>query len=58
MQTTLARIMEEYERIAFGDDEDIKITDRLRALEQLRLFLSAEREDGGAPTLEIRVEYV
>ncbi len=50
--------MEEYERIAFGDDEDIKITDRLRALEQLRLFLSAEREDGGAPTLEIRVEYV
>ncbi len=58
VQTTLARIMEEYERIAFGEDEDIKIADRLRALEQLRLLLSAGREDGGAPTLEIRVEYV
>lgn len=58
MQTTLARIIEEYERIAFGEDADIKTADRLRALEQLRLILSAGREDGGAPTLSIRVEYV
>ena len=58
MQATLTRIVEEYERIAFGDEAEIKPADRMRALEQLRLILSAQREDGGAPTLEIRVEYV
>ena len=45
MQTTLARIMEEYERIAFGDDEDIKITDRLRALEQLAQVAGEDTQD-------------
>ena len=58
MQTTLARIMAEYERIAFGDGEDIRIADRLKALDQLRSLLEAEREEGGSPRVEIRVEYV
>lgn len=58
MQTTLARIVAEYERIAFGEDEEIRIADRLRALDQLRSLLAAEREEDGAPRVEIRVEYV
>ena len=54
----LARIVREYERMAFGGDEDAKPGDRLRALEQLRLIASADAKNGAAPTLTIRCEYV
>lgn len=55
---TLAAIRREYEAIAFGEGEDVRPADRIRALEQLRLMASAGREDGGAPTLTVRYEYV
>lgn len=54
----LSRIVREYERIAFGSEDDAKAGDRLRALEQLRLIASAEARGGAAPTLSIVVSYV
>jgi len=53
-----ARIMREYEALAFGDAEEVKPADRMRAMEQLRLLASAEGADGRAPAVVIRVEYV
>lgn len=55
---TLAAIRREYEDLAFGAAEEVRAGDRIRALEQLRLIASAGREDGGAPTLTVRYEYV
>ena len=40
-----ARILAEYEKIAFSDDENIKVSDRLRALEMYRAMLSRESGD-------------
>ncbi len=55
---TLAAIRREYESIAFGTAEEVRPGDRIRALEQLRLIASAGREDGGAPALTVRYDYV
>ena len=54
----LTAIRREYEVLAFGGGEDVRAADRIRALEQLRLIASAGREDGGAPALTVRYEYV
>ena len=54
----LARIAREYERIAFSDEEEIKVGDRLRAMEQLRLLSSADSPAGAAPALNIICRYV
>ncbi len=54
----LAAIRREYETLAFADGAEVRAADRIRALEQLRLIASAGREDGGAPTLTVRYEYV
>ena len=56
---TLARIFREYEAIAFSEGEDVRPTDRIRALEQLRqIAASASPEDEGPPALIIQYEYV
>ena len=54
----LARIAREYERIAFSNEEEIKVGDRLRAMEQLRLLSSADSPAGAAPALNIICRYV
>ena len=54
----LHRIRQEYEKIAFGEDGEIRAPDRIRALEQLRLIASSDTPEGGAPTVVIRCEYV
>jgi hypothetical protein len=54
----LTRIRQEYEAMAFGDDESIRPADRIRALEQLRHLASADNTQGDAPSLIIRCEYV
>lgn len=51
----LSRIRAEYEQIAFAEGE--KITDRIRALEQLRLMASGEGEKTDK-SLTVRVDYV
>ena len=51
----LSRIRAEYEQIAFADGE--KVTDRIRALEQLRLMAGGERVSEDA-SLTVRVDYV
>lgn len=53
---TLSRIRHEYEQIAFAEDE--KLTDRIRALDQLRLMVSAACENVTDDVLTVRVEYV
>lgn len=52
----LMRIRREYEQIAFAEGE--KLTDRIRALDQLRLMASAACEDVGDDVLTVRVDYV
>ncbi len=54
----LGRIRGEYESIAFGADPEIRVADRLRALEQLRIIAASEAEGEGGPTLTVRYEYV
>lgn len=54
----LSRIFREYERIAFGEEEDVRAADRLRAMEQLRLLASSDANAGAAPTLSITCTYV
>ena len=45
----LARIIGEYERIAFSsDDEGIRVSDKLKALEMYRLLTEPRAKDGGA----------
>ncbi len=51
----LTRIRAEYEQIAFADGE--KVTDRIRALEQLRLMANGESEHADT-SLTVRVDYV
>lgn len=53
----LGRIAREYERMAFGDDGEIRPGDRLRAMEQLRLMASGDA-GGTSPSLSIVCEYV
>lgn len=53
---TLSRIRREYEEIAFGGDAEVRVADRIRALEQLRLIAAADA--GSVPALTLRVEYV
>lgn len=43
-----ARILAEYEKIAFSADENIKIADRLRALDMYRAMLSRKSGESGA----------
>ena len=50
------RILAEYEKIAFDADE--KVTDRIRALDQLRGMMSALSEEGSDGSLTVRVDYV
>jgi len=54
----LFAIRREYERMAFGEGEDVRPAERIRAMENLRLMASQGREDGGAPGLVIQYEYV
>lgn len=56
----LGRIRRAYEEIAFGDGEEFKAADRMRAMEQLRLIAQAQDESdtGSVPPLSIRCEYV
>jgi len=57
----LARIMREYERMAFGGSEGEKPADRLRVLELLRQMASAEEKESAeddVPVVIIRCEYV
>ena len=52
----LDRIRIEYEKIAFDREE--KVTDRIRALDQLRELESALSEEGSDGSLTVRVDYV
>ncbi len=54
------RILREYERIAFADTEsgEVKIADKLRALEQYRAIAAARRSrDDGALSLTVNYDY-
>ncbi len=52
----LERIRAEYEKIAFDGEE--KVTDRIRALDQLRGMASLLSEEGSDGSLTVRVDYV
>lgn len=52
----LDRIRAEYEKIAFDAEE--KVTDRIRALDQLRAMTSASLEEESDGSLTVRVDYV
>ncbi len=54
----LARIRAEYESIAFSADPEIRVADRMRALELLRVIAASEAEGEDGPTLIVRYEYV
>jgi hypothetical protein len=54
----LAAIRREYEAMAFGDAEEVRPGDRIRALEQLRGFAQAERGGAASPSVTVRYEYV
>ncbi len=52
----LTRIRGEYEQIAFNMEE--KVSDRIRALEQLRLLSASDFGEDSEETFTVRVEYV
>ena len=54
-QKLAEKIRREYERIAFGGDEDVRTADRIRVMELLREIAIAE--DGGTAA-PLRVEIV
>ena len=57
----MARIIGEYERIAFSDDDEgIRVADKLKALDMYRLLTEPHTEpctDGGNGTLVVNYDY-